>query len=222
MNIFPIIILTIVGINVLARWLGEQSKRAEKDAQQRKRYPSLAEGKGGRPAVVTRPPVQPQRPADRQRAEPVPGGTVVVKEPGTTRPARAVTAAQQLRRMDREFHEWFEEEAEEKGQVIWEAPQEDIEKFLVAQRKPVPVPPPAPPVFGQPEPKVEPAPPIPVQLKVEVTRPPAAKQRKVPARALERRAPRRAVLPVGVFENMDDVRRGIVMSEILGPPVSMR
>jgi hypothetical protein len=29
-------------------------------------------------------------------------------------------------------------------------------------------------------------------------------------------------MPAGVFEDIDDVRRGIIMSEVLGPPVSMR
>ncbi len=222
-KIFPIIILVIFGINIIAKWLGEQSKQAQKDAGERKRYPGLAEGEGGRPVVVTRPPSQQERPSDIQRTPPVLGRGIEVAERESTRAPRAPRVADQFRRMEQEFEDWFREEAEEKGQVIWEASEEDIEQFLAAQRKPIPAPPTvqAPPVRAPRLPRIE-LPRARVMPPAEMAQPRIAPERKAAPRAPERKRHARVELPAGVFEDIDDVRRGIIMSEVLGPPVSMR
>jgi len=202
-KLFPIIILVIFAINMIAKWLGEQSKQAQKGDRERKRYPGLTEGENGRPMVVTRTPSPQVGRPDIQPPEV--GG--------------------RLKRMEQEFEEWLREEAEEEGRVIWEAPEEDVEEFLAAERKPIPPPPPvqAPPVRlpGLPEikPTVEP-PRVEVTPPPSMAAPPTARGTRTRAPESEKRA--RLELPAGVFADMDDVRRGIIMSEILGPPVSMR
>ena|GEM_PF-2708384 len=226
-KLFPIIILVIFGINMIAKWLGEQNKQAQKGAHERKRYPGLSEGEGGRPTVVTRAPSPQEKRLDVQRPTPGVARGTAVAEREPTRAARAPTAGDRLRKMDQEFEDWFREEAEEKGQVIWEAREDDIEEFLAAQRKPIPVPPTvqAPPARlpGLPEikPTVEP-PRVKVTPPGEMVGRPIAAARRIPARAPERKKRARLEMPAGVFEDMGDVRRGIIMSEILGPPVSMR
>ena len=218
-NPFWIIVLVVVGINLFKRF-AEQSKEAQGGTPQRKQYPPLREG--GAPTPVTRPPLQQQRQVDRERVPPVPGVGTRGQEYTPARPARAVTPGQQIQKMQREFERWFEEEEAEKGQVLWEASEEDAQEFFSRQRKPVPVASP-PLIVEEVKTTVEPTPRAPIRPTVEaprVVKPRAVPRRRAPVREMKRPVP--VELPPGVLQNMDDVRRGIVMSEILGPPVSMR
>lgn len=206
MNLFPIIILVIVGINMLKR-LAEQSKQAQTGPpRERKRYPRLSEGEGETPTVVVPYPRQQER---------------------STKPG------EMLRRMDHEFEEWFEEEQREEGSVVWEASEEDVEEFLEEPREPVVKV--VPPWWAAPEPKPvrvprpvareavkrteEPAIVPPTAAVLRVTMP---REKRMPKPVREEIAPVPAKLAAGVFRDMDDVRRGIIMSEILGPPSAFK
>jgi hypothetical protein len=129
--------------------------------------------------------------------------------------------------MERQFEDWFREEAAEKGRVIWEASEEDIEGFLAAQRKPIPIPPTvqAPPVRLPDRPTIKPTVELPrvrVTSPTQMAAPFMVPERKATPSVPETKGRARIKLPAGVFESIDDVRRGIIMSEILEPPVSMR
>ena len=209
MNLFPIIILVIVGINMLKR-LAEQSKQEQTGPpRERKRYPRLSEGEGETPTVVV--------PYPRQQE-----GSTRTTKPG-----------EMLRKMDREFEEWFEEEQREEGSVVWEASQEDVEGFLEEPREPVVKV--VPPWWAPPEPKPVRVPrpvareavkrteePALVPPTAEVRRPTMPGAKRIPKPVREKIAPVPAKLAAGVFRDMDDVRRGIIMSEILGPPSAFK
>ncbi|HIJ75001.1 MAG TPA: hypothetical protein HPP83_12960 [Candidatus Hydrogenedentes bacterium] len=84
---------------------------------------------------------------------------------------------------------------------------------IPAQARPVPAPRrPQPPLETVAKPAPRRRPPAPKQRRAAAPRP---QPQRVPAR------PKRAGARV-LFADLDDARRGIVMSEILGPPVSMR
>ena len=107
------------------------------------------------------------------------------------------------------FDQWFVESQQEKG-VAWEAQRDEIGEFLGIKPKPVPVV--APPMPIVEEVTAEP-------ILEEVRRPtiPVARRKRGP---IQKKAAR--MLPRGVFGDMGDVRRGIIMSEILGPPKGLQ
>jgi hypothetical protein len=214
-KIFPIFILIIIGINLLGKWLAEQGKQQQAGTRERKQYPKMYGGEDGTPRVVGPMPRQEQRPVK------------------ATRPGEV------LRRMDRQFEEWFEEEQREEGRVVYEATPEDVEDYLEATSETAPPvvheqvwgPPPSapretlrvPPPLAREEvrPRIEPAPP-PAAPAVTAPQESLPKRWRMPRPTRRRVAPVQAVLPAGVFQNLDDVRRGIIMSEILGPPTAFK
>lgn len=197
--IVPIIIIAIVVINVLRR-IAEQAKQGQQGTpQQPKQYPTPGERKGGTLRDVIR------QMAEQQKA---------ATSPPTQRPKRA----------EPESDRWFETEDVQEGRTVWDAQQSQIEEFLGVKREPrAPLAPP-PIIVEAPTPKVQPRP-VPIQQVTarEVVAPPVARPVKPPGRPprkMERPTP--VELPGGVFQNLDDVRRGIIMSEILGPPVGLK
>lgn len=196
MNLFPLIILFIVGANIVKGIREQAKKQQEMGGQQPGRQsPKLFETRDGTPPGAVQHPSQQQRQAaDTGKIPPVFGtgarGTV--------------------------FDQWSDEGQQEKG-VAWEAQRDDIAEFLGIKPKPVLVVPPPMPIAE--EVKREP---VRVEPKLEeVPRPtiPVARRKREPVR---RRAAPEEVLPAGVFRGMDDVRRGIIMSEILGPPKGLQ
>jgi len=198
-NPFWIFLLFIVGVNVLKQ-IAEKNKQAQGGPQQRKQPPGrLFEAEDETPTVAVRRPEQQQGQADEGRTTPVFG-----------------TGAR-----GNVFEQWFEEEQQEDDRVAWEAEREAVAEFLGVRLKPAPLVPPVIPVVQEVKPK-----PVPVTVEPkleEVPRPtsPAAKSKRRPVRTRVARIPA-DVLPAGIFRDMDDVRRGIIMSEILGPPTAFK
>jgi hypothetical protein len=189
MNLFPLIILFIVGANIV-KGIREQAKKQQQMGGQQpgKQPPRLFETKDGTPPAVVQHPSQRQKQAaDTGKIPPVfgtgPRGTV--------------------------FDQWFAEGQQEKG-VAWEAQRDEVAEFLGIKSKPVPVVPPPMPVAE--EVKLEP-------ILEEVRRPtiPVARRKREPVRKKAAQ-----IMPTGVFGEMGDVRRGIIMSEILGPPKGLQ
>jgi hypothetical protein len=192
MNFFPLIILFIVGVNVLKQ-IAEKNKQAQEGTQQRKQLPRLLEGEDEMP---TRRPEQQQGQAGAGSPPSVFG----------TGPRDTV------------FDQWFEGGQQEDDRVAWEAEREAVAEFLGVS---APLIPPVIPVVQEVKPK-----PVPVRVEPkpeEMQRPtiPAARSKRRPARKRAARVPA-DVLPAGIFGSMDDVRRGIIMSEILGPPTGLK
>jgi hypothetical protein len=193
---FWIFILFIVGINLLKQ-IAEKNRQAQQRPEQRKRYPELSEDGVETPTVVVRRPVQQQRQVDTQEGIPPVFGT---GPRGTV------------------FDQWFEEGQQEEG-VAWEAQRDEIAEFLGIKPKPVPVVAPPMPIAEEVKPE-----PVRVEPRLEeVPRPriPVARRKRVPVRKRAARVPA-DVLPPGIFRDMDDVRRGIIVSEILGPPKGLQ
>lgn len=200
MNLFPIIILFIVGVNVLKQ-IAEKNKQAQEGTQQRKQPLRPFETEGEMPTVAVRRPEQQQDQPDAGRTTPVFGAG-----------ARGNV-----------FEQWFEEGQQEDDKVAWEAEREAVAEFLGIKPKPTPLIPPVIPVVQEVEPRPKPVP-VEVEPKPEeMQRPtiPAAKSKRRPVRKRAARVPA-DVLPAGIFRDMDDVRRGIIMSEILGPPTGLK
>lgn len=117
----------------------------------------------------------------------------------------------------------FEPENVQERRTVWEAQQSQIEEFLGVKREAAPFV--APPIIIEdvtPEVRPRPVPIRQVPAREEVA--PPADKRPTPYHRPVRKAkqPAPVELPVGVFQNLDDVRRGIIMSEILGPPTGLK
>jgi hypothetical protein len=196
-KIVPLIILFIVITNVL-KWFGQQSKQGQqRTPQQPKPHPTPGERKGGTLADVIR------QIAEQQKA---------AMAPPTQQPKRVEPQADQR----------YETEYVQDGRVVWQAQKKQIEEFLGVKREP-PAPFAPPPITVEDvTPEVRPRP-VPVPREAEKPTPRAAQPKKPARRRVRKMKPPMPVaLPGGVFQNLDDVRRGIIMSEILGPPAGLK
>ena len=195
-KIVPLIILFIVITNVL-KWFGQQSKQGQQGTQQQpKRPPTPGERKGGTLADVIR------QIAEQQKA---------AMAPPTQQPSRVEPQAD----------ERYETDDVQDGRVVWQAQQRQIEEFLGVKREP-PAPFAPPPIIVEDVTEARPRP-VPVQLEAEKPRPRVVQLKKPPHRRVRKmKRPTPVELPGGVFQNLDDVRRGIIMSEILGPPAGLK
>lgn len=157
----------------------------------------------------------PQQPKQHPTPGERKGGTLadVIRQIAEQQKAASAPPTQQPRRV--------ETEGVQEGRAVWEAQQSQIEGFLGVKREPAPVAPP-PIIVEDVMPEAQPRP-VPVQRKEDMPRPDVV-QRKKPTRrpARKKERPAGVELSGGVFQNLDDVRRGIIMSEILGPPAGLK
>jgi len=143
------------------------------------------------------------------------GGTLaaVIRQIAEQQKAASAPPTQQPKRV--------ETEGVQEGRAVWEAQQSQIEQFLGVKREPAPFAPP-PIIVEDVMPEAQPRP-VAVQPDEEVPKPQVAELKKPPRRRVRKmKRPAEVELPVGVFQNLDDVRRGIIMSEILGPPAGLK
>ena len=157
----------------------------------------------------------PQQPKQHPTPGERKGGTLadVIRQIAEQQKAATAPPTQQPRRV--------ETEGVQEERAVWEAQQSQIEQFLGVKREPAPFAPP-PIIVEDVTPEVQPRP-VAVQPYEEVPKPQVAELKKPPrrpVRKMKRAAP--VELPSGVFQNLDDVRRGIIMSEILGPPAGLK
>ena len=160
-----------------------------------------------------------QGPSQQPKQYPTPGerkgGTLadVIRQIAEQQKAGVKPPSQQPERV--------ETEDVQEGRAVWEAQQSQIERFLGVKREPAPFAPP-PIIVEDVMPEVQPRP-VAVQPYEEVPKPQVAELKKPPPRRTRKmKRPAVVELPGGVFQNLDDVRRGIVMSEILGPPAGLK
>jgi hypothetical protein len=210
-NLIPFFILAVIGINLIRRLMKEQGGQTWKEIQRLRQYPRLPEGQV--PPFGTPPSAPSEEWGETEETEP----TFVAQAPAEEYRDIRFTTPQSAQR--ERVAEARQDQPKQEPTLVWEAPQQQVEEFVRRMRERLEVPP--PPVFEERKPPVITVPERP-KVAVQPQQPPSVERTKEPKPARKRKTAVPEHVPEQIVTNLDEVRRGIILSEILGPPVGLR